>query len=65
MPSIKLEQRFLERLKGKQIEYATESLRQPSDRTEFGFGQVSGTYQGLLLAEQLFSDVIGEDNDRA
>lgn len=58
------EARFLDRLKSKQIEYATETLRVPKNRTEFGFGEASGVYQGLLLAEQLFEEVIGEDRDR-
>lgn len=62
--SNKLEKRFLERIKGRQIEYATESLQKPVDQTAFGFGQVSGVYQGLLLAEQLFKEVIGEEDDR-
>ena len=63
MPSI-IEKRFLERLKGHMRDFADESLRTPADRTDFGFGQVCGTYQGLLLAEQLFKEVIGEEDDQ-
>ncbi len=62
--SNKLEQRFLERVKAKQVEYATATLQKPPDKTEFGFGHVCGTYAGLLLAEQLFQEVIGEEDDR-
>lgn len=58
------EAKYLERLKSKQIEYATETLRTPKNRTAFGFGEASGTYLGLLLAEQLFEEVVGEDRDR-
>jgi len=54
---------YLDRLKKKQMEYAIASLKTPSDRTEFGYGQASGVYQGLLIAEQLFEEVIGEDRD--
>lgn len=59
-----IEKRFLQRLKNKQFEYADSVLRTPKQKTEFGFGEVCGVYQGLLLAERLFNEVIGEENDQ-
>lgn len=57
------EARFLDRLKSTQVEYATETLRTPQNQTAFGFGEASGMYKGLLLAERLFEEVIGDDDD--
>jgi hypothetical protein len=51
---------YLRKLKDMQTEYADASLRQPNEKTAFGYGQVSGQYQGLLLAEQLLNNVIEE-----
>ena len=51
---------YLRKLKDMQAEYADASLRQPNKETEFGYGQASGKYQGLLLAEQLLTNVIEE-----
>ena len=62
MPST-TEQRFLERLKEQQRDYATATLQHPPDKSEFGYGEASGTYHGLLIAEQLFKEVIGEEDD--
>ena len=59
-----LEQRFLNRLLEFKTQYANEMLQHPRDKTEFGFGEVCGTYQGLLRAEQLFLELIGEEDDR-
>ncbi len=60
-----IEKRFLESIKIMQTEYAREALQKPKDKTEFGFGQASGFYQGLLRAEQLFKEVIGEEIDES
>lgn len=43
-----------------QVEYADASLRRPKDKTEFGYGEACGNYQGLLLAEQLLTNAIEE-----
>ncbi len=51
---------YLRKLKDMQIEYADAALRQPTEKTEFGYGQASGKYQGLLLAEQLLTQTIEE-----
>lgn len=51
---------YLRKLKGMQTEYADAALRRPKDKTEFGYGEASGQYQGLLLAEQLLTNVIEE-----
>lgn len=59
-----VEKRFLEQLKRLQIQYAAEVLTKPKDKSEFGFGHASGFYTGLLRAEQLFNEVIGEEHDR-
>ena len=54
---------YLRKLKDMQTEYADASLRQPSSKTEFGYGEACGRYQGLLLAEQLLSRTIEEIAD--
>lgn len=59
-----VEKKFLEQLKRLQTQYAAEILTKPKDKTEFGFGHASGFYGGLLRVEQLFNEVIGEENDR-
>ena len=51
---------YLRKLKGMQMEYADAALRRPKDKTDFGYGEACGTYQGLLLAEQLLSESIEE-----
>jgi len=51
---------YLRKLKGMQTEYADAALRRPKDKTDFGYGEACGTYQGLLLAEQLLSESIEE-----
>ena len=51
---------YLRKLKIMQAEYADAALRQPNEKTEFGYGQASGNYQGLLLAEQLLTNTIEE-----
>jgi hypothetical protein len=38
-------------------------LATPKDKTSFGYGQASGTYLGLKRAEQLVTEVLGEDDD--
>jgi len=55
---------FLGRIKRLKVEYAQGALLSPPEKTEFGFGQVCGVYEGLTRAEQLFKEVIGEDEDR-
>lgn len=54
---------YLRKLKDMQAEYADASLRRPKDKTEFGYGEACGQYQGLLLAEQLLTNVIEEVAD--
>lgn len=58
-----IEKIFLERLHKAKAEFAQAVLQHPKDKTEFGFGEASGKYKGLLLAEQLFNQVIGEEED--
>ena len=57
-----IEQIFIERLKQEQSG-CIQLLRTPKDKSEFGYGEASGILQGLELAEQLFSGVIGEIDD--
>ena len=59
----KLEQRFLNRILEYKNRFANEAIVNPKDKTEFGFGEICGTQRGLILAEQLFLNVIGEDDD--
>jgi hypothetical protein len=56
--------KFLQVLKGEQAGCIA-LLATPKDKTAFGYGHASGIYQGLHRAEQLFLEVIGEEEDRA
>lgn len=56
------EQRFLERIKEEQAG-CIQLLATPKDKTAFGYGEACGTLQGLNRAEQLFLEVIGEEDD--
>lgn len=55
--------KFLQRLKEEQTECIA-LLATPKDKSAFGYGQASGTFLGLHRAEQLFEEVIGEEDDR-
>ena len=55
--------RFLERLKEEQAGCIA-LLATPKDKSAFGYGEASGILQGLRRAEQLFEEVIGEEEDR-
>jgi hypothetical protein len=55
--------RFLAALKEEQGKHAINSLTRPPDKTEFGFGHACGIHVGLIRAEQLFEEVIGEEED--
>lgn len=54
---------FLERLKRKQAECIS-LLETPKDKSAFGYGEASGILQGLKRAEQLFLEVMDEEDDR-
>jgi hypothetical protein len=56
-------QKYLQRLKEKQVECIS-LLATPKDKSAFGYGEASGVYQGLCRAEQLFEEVVGEEEDR-
>ena len=56
-------QKFLQRLKEEQTDCIA-LLATPKDKSEFGYGEACGLYQGLCRAEQLFEDVVGEEDDR-
>lgn len=56
-------EQFLKRLIEHRAKYAAEILRAPTDKTEFGFGHASGTYHGLLIAEQLLNQLIEEEKN--
>ena len=56
--------RFLDKLREEQMKYL-DALKKPKDKTEFGFGQISGQLQGLSRAEQLFTEILeDEKNDK-
>ena len=57
-----IEQNFIARLKEEQVG-CIQLLAAPKDKTAFGYGEASGTLQGLNRAEQLFLAVIGEEDD--
>ncbi len=54
---------YLQRLKEEQAGCIA-LLATPKDKSAFGYGEACGTYHGLCRAEQLFNEVIGEDEDR-
>ena len=56
-------QRLLQRLKEEQAACIS-LLATPKDKSAFGYGEASGTYQGLCRAERLFEEVVGEEEDR-
>lgn len=56
-------QKLLQRLKEEQVACIS-LLATPKDKSAFGYGEASGTYQGLCRAEQLFEEVVGEEDDR-
>ncbi len=55
--------KFLQRLKEEQAGCLA-LLATPKDKTAFGYGEACGTLHGLCRAEQLFEEVVGEDEDR-
>ena len=55
-------QKYLQRLKEEQAQCIS-LLATPKDKSAFGYGEASGTYQGLCRAEQLFEEVVGEEED--
>ena len=55
--------KFLQRLKEEQ-DGCIALLATPKDKSEFGYGEACGIYQGLGRAEQLLLDTVGEDEDR-
>jgi hypothetical protein len=63
MPADTILKRFLVALKEEQSKHAINSLTRPPDKSEFGFGHVCGIHVGLIRAEQLFEEVIGEEED--
>lgn len=55
-------QKLLQRLKEEQAGCIA-LLATPKDKSAFGYGEASGTYHGLCRAEQLFNEVVGEEED--
>ena len=51
---------YIRKLKQYQSEYSDVALRTPNEKTEFGYGYVSGKYAGLLEAEKLLTHAIEE-----
>ena len=54
--------KYLHRLKEEQAGCIA-LLATPKNKTEFGYGEACGIYQGLCRAEQLFDEVVGEEED--
>ncbi len=54
--------KYLQRLKEEQANCIA-LLATPKNKSEFGYGEACGIYQGLRRAEQLFDEVVGEDED--
>jgi hypothetical protein len=54
-----ISEKFLEALQELKAKHAAEALA-PSkqDQTEFGYGKSVGVYQGILHAEQRFSELL-------
>ena len=55
-------QKLLQRLKEEQAGCIA-LLATPKDKSAFGYGEASGHYHGLCRAEQLFDEVVGEEED--
>lgn len=55
-------QKLLQRLKEEQTDCLA-LLATPKDKSEFGYGEASGLYNGLRRAERLFEEVVGEAED--
>ena len=55
-------QKYLQRLKEDQTDCIA-LLATPKDKSAFGYGEACGIYQGLCRAEQLFEEVVGEEDD--
>ena len=54
--------KYLQRLKEEQAGCIA-LLATPKNKSEFGYGEACGIYQGLRRAEQLFEEVVGEAED--
>ena len=54
---------FIERLKREQMG-CLQLLETPKDKSEFGYGEACGTLAGLRRAEQLFTEMLEEEDDR-
>lgn len=54
-------EQFLVAMQELKSKFAAEALA-PSkrDETEFGYGKACGVYQGLLLAEERFNDILSQ-----
>lgn len=62
--SVKIE-RIIDKLKKTQAEWADGILRgKGSGRDSYEFGRACGTYQGLLKAEEIINEIIGEPDDK-
>lgn len=57
-------QRLLAKLAEEKLKHL-DALQKPKDKTEFGFGELSGKVQGLSRAEQLLAEILeDEKNDK-
>ena len=54
--------KYLQRLKEEQAGCIA-LLATPKNKSEFGYGEACGIYQGLCRAEQLFDETVGAAED--
>jgi len=55
--------RYLGRLKSEQASYAIDSLVNPKERDAFEYGERCGHVAGLVRAEQLLEEALGEEKN--
>lgn len=55
--------RLLEKIAVTKIAHADSALKCPPEKTEYGYGRVSGIYQGLCQVEQMMNDILKEDDN--
>jgi hypothetical protein len=57
-------ERALDELIKAESRYSVEALSTPVDKSEFGFGQACGLFQGIRLARSILERVMNEDDEK-
>lgn len=56
---------ILTALKAKQAEWAQAAIAAPTDKTEYGYGHAAGVYSGLVMAEQVYLDLLRDRDQKS